>query len=48
MNLRELGREAGSQLIRLIAGEALHGIRRLPCTLVVRDSCGARPGRVIG
>jgi len=48
MNLRELGREAGSQLIRLIAGEPLHGIRRLPCTLVVRDSCGARPGRVMG
>ncbi len=32
MNLSELGREAGSHLIRLIAGEPLHGIRRLPCT----------------
>ncbi|HET7716033.1 MAG TPA: LacI family DNA-binding transcriptional regulator [Bauldia sp.] len=47
MNLRELGRAAGSHLIRLIAGEPLHGVRRLPCSLVVRDSCGARPGRVM-
>jgi LacI family transcriptional regulator len=48
MNLVELGRAAGSDLIRLIAGEPLHGIRRLPCSLVVRDSCGARPGRTMG
>lgn len=48
MNLVELGRAAGSHLIRLIAGEPLNGIRRLPCNLVVRDSCGARPGRVTG
>ena len=47
MNLSELGREAGRHLIRLIAGEPLYGVRRLPCTLVIRDSCGARPGRVI-
>jgi LacI family transcriptional regulator len=48
MNLSELGREAGRNLIKLIAGEALHGVRRLPCSLVVRESCGARPGRVMG
>jgi LacI family transcriptional regulator len=48
MNLVELGRAAGSHLIRLIAGEPLHGIRRLPCSLIVRDSCGARPGRAMG
>jgi LacI family transcriptional regulator len=48
MNLIELGRAAGNHLIRLIAGEPLHGVRRLPCTLVVRDSCGARPGRSMG
>jgi LacI family transcriptional regulator len=48
MNLSELGREAGRHLLRLIAGEPLHGVRRLPCTLVIRDSCGARTGRAIG
>lgn len=45
MNLSELGREAGRVLMRLIAGERLSGVRRLPCTLVVRDSCGGRPNR---
>jgi len=48
MNLVELGRAAGSHLIRLIAGEPLRGLRRLPCSLVVRDSCGARLGRAMG
>jgi LacI family transcriptional regulator len=41
MNLKELGREAGLRLMDLIAGARLHGVRRLPCSLVVRDSCGA-------
>ena len=41
MNLKDLGREAGRQLMELIAGERLKGVRRLPCRLVVRDSCGA-------
>jgi LacI family transcriptional regulator len=45
MNLSELGREAGRVLMRLIAGERLSGVRRLPCTLVVRDSCGGRASR---
>jgi LacI family transcriptional regulator len=47
MNLEELGREAGRRLLKLIAGEKLHGVDRLPCSLVVRDSCGARAGRGI-
>jgi LacI family transcriptional regulator len=42
MNLTDLGREAGLRLMRLIAGERLAGVERLPCTLVVRESCGAR------
>ena len=45
MNLKELGREAGRKLMDLIAGERHHGVRRLPCTLVIRESCGARAGR---
>jgi LacI family transcriptional regulator len=45
MNLKELGREAGRKLMGLIAGERLCGVHRLPCTLVIRDSCGARAGR---
>jgi len=41
MNLKELGREAGRRLMDLIAGESLQGVRRLPCSLIVRQSCGA-------
>jgi len=41
MNLKALGREAGRRLIELIAGERHTGVHRLPCSLVVRDSCGA-------
>ena len=41
MNLKELGREAGRRLIDLIGGAELSGVRRLPCSLVVRGSCGA-------
>ena len=40
MNLKELGREAGRCLIALIDGATLKGVRRLPCSLVVRESCG--------
>lgn len=43
MNLYELGREAGRRIIRMIGGEQFHGVLRLPCSLVVRESCGA-PG----
>ncbi|MGF1626870.1 MAG: LacI family DNA-binding transcriptional regulator [Alphaproteobacteria bacterium] len=42
MNLRELGREAGLRVIDMIAGRQFAGVRHLPCSLVVRDSCGAR------
>jgi LacI family transcriptional regulator len=42
MNLYDLGREAGARLVEMIAGKPLSGIHRLPCTLVVRESCGAR------
>ena len=42
MNLRELGREAGLRLLAMIDGESGSGVVRLPCRLVVRQSCGAR------
>lgn len=40
MNLQALGREAGACLIAMMGGERTGGIRRLPCTLVVRESSG--------
>lgn len=48
MNLSDLGREAGRMLMRLIAGDRLTGVQLLPCSLVIRESCGARAGRVTG
>ena len=46
MNLKELGREAGRRLLERIAGARLRGVHRLPCSLIVRESCGAgRPDR---
>ncbi|HEX9167661.1 MAG TPA: LacI family DNA-binding transcriptional regulator [Roseiarcus sp.] len=41
MNLDALGREAGAALTEMMAGRALKGVRRLPCSLAIRDSCGA-------
>jgi LacI family transcriptional regulator len=41
MNLEALGREAGECLLAMIAGEKRSGARRLPCSLIVRGSCGA-------
>lgn len=38
MNLAALGHEAGRLLLDMIGGETIRGIRRLPCTLVVRQS----------
>jgi len=38
MNLSTLGREAGRLLLAMMGGERATGTRRLPCTLVVRDS----------
>ena len=44
MNLNELGREAGTRLMAMIRGEQQDGgIVRLPCSLVVRHSCGGEP-----
>lgn len=40
MNLHELGRYAGSRLLAMMAGKKESGIVRLPCSLVIRDSCG--------
>ena len=43
MNLKELGREAGRLILALADGAAVApGVRRLPCRLVVRTSCGGR------
>ena len=36
--------EAGASLMEMMGGRALKGVRRLPCSLVIRDSCGARAG----
>src|SRR6185295_15111710 len=42
MNLHELGRQAGLRLLDMIeGGKQRHGVVRLPCSLVVRESCGA-------
>ena len=43
MNLHELGRQAGLRLLDKIEGRKQQGgVIRLPCSLVVRASCGAR------
>jgi LacI family transcriptional regulator len=42
MNLDALGQEAGDCLLAMIAGKKIAGVRRLPCSLVVRDACGAK------
>ncbi len=41
MNLDALGRDAGVCLLEMMAGRVIAGVRRLPCSLIVRDSCGA-------
>jgi LacI family transcriptional regulator len=44
MNLNQLGREAGTRLMAMIRGEHQGGgVVRLPCSLVVRQSCGGEP-----
>jgi LacI family transcriptional regulator len=40
MNLVELGREGGRRMLDLIAGKKWKGVHRLPCSLIVRESCG--------
>ena len=45
MNLTTLGREAGLALLSVIDGETVEpGVRKLPCRLVVRQSCGGPSG----
>ena len=41
MNLRELGRQAGLRLLNMVDGSTPSGVERLPCSLVVRQSCGS-------
>jgi LacI family transcriptional regulator len=44
MNLHELGRQAGLLLLDMIEGrKPQRGVRRLPCSIVARASCGAAP-----
>ncbi len=46
MNLKELGREAGLMVLALAEGRAIEpGLRKLPCKLVVRESCGGTDRR---
>jgi LacI family transcriptional regulator, galactose operon repressor len=40
MNLSALGREAGERLLEMIDGAPTSGVRRRPCSLVVRQSTG--------
>jgi LacI family transcriptional regulator len=44
MNLHELGRQAGLRLLDMMDGPRPTGVERLPCSLVVRRSCGAATG----
>jgi len=47
MNLKELGREAGLTVLALAEGKTVQpGLRRLPCKLVVRQSCGGKPADI--
>jgi len=48
MKLDALGRAAGECLLEMMSGRAVAGVRRLPCSLVVRESCGARLSRSFG
>jgi LacI family transcriptional regulator len=41
MNLHELGRQAGLRLLAMVDGARASGVERLPCRLVIRQSCGA-------
>jgi LacI family transcriptional regulator len=41
MNLKALGREAGELLIEMIGGKRMSGVRRRPCSLIVRQSTAA-------
>ena len=44
MELKELGRQAGLTVLALAEGRPVKpGVRKLPCRLVVRQSCGGKP-----
>lgn len=46
MNLKELGREAGRLILELAERKPVKsGVRQLPCSLVVRQSCGGHARR---
>jgi LacI family transcriptional regulator len=45
MKLDALGRAAGECLLDMISGRPVAGVRRLPCSLVVRESCGAQAAK---
>ncbi|MBA2719145.1 MAG: LacI family DNA-binding transcriptional regulator [Chloroflexi bacterium] len=40
MNIEGLGKTAAHRLLAMIRGDALSGVERMPCRLVVRDSSG--------
>jgi LacI family transcriptional regulator len=42
MNLHDLGCMAAERLLAMVEGAQDSGIARLPCSLVVRESCGTR------
>jgi LacI family transcriptional regulator len=44
MNLHELGRQAGLRLLAMVDGTPASGVERLPCSLVLRQSCGVATG----
>ena len=41
MNLSTLGREAGEALLAIMSGQPMQGVRRLPCSLIIRESSRA-------
>ena len=41
MNLKAIGREAGRLVLELAGGKAVEpGVRKMPCQLIIRNSCG--------
>jgi LacI family transcriptional regulator len=41
MNLYAVGQQAGSRLLAMMNGERESGVMRFPCSLIIRESCGA-------
>ena len=41
MNLQDMGHEAARRLLAKLEGDTARGTIRLPCSLIVRESCGA-------